>query len=179
MLRHRQPVRDRVLRCKWLKSSAGRPLLYGVKTPFRHRSLRAARITLAGSAAMLLPFLAAADSQRQLGVTGESLRATAHVNFKIVIPTVLSLDLPSGAESGRGAPGAAIFSNNHTVTLAATIRSSEESRGTVVLSSAARKVIAQKVPCMPGSRSSAALATVARADHEVGADGLVCTACMP
>jgi hypothetical protein len=146
-----------------------------VKKPFQH-GLRAARVTLASSAAML-PFLAAADSQLDVGRT--SLRATAHVNFKVVIPTVLSLDMPNDAASGRDAPGISIFSNNHNVTLSATMRSSEESRGTVVLSSAARKVIAQKIPCTPGSGSPAALPTTARRGNALGADGLVCTICMP
>jgi hypothetical protein len=142
----------------------------GVKTSFQY-GLRSARLTLTSSAAMLLPFLAAADSQLQTGLAGTSMRATAHVNFKIVIPTVLSLDMPDAPRSVREAQTVAIFSNNHNVALAASLRSSEEARRTVVLSSAARKVIEQKVACTPGSTRTAAPPAIA--------GGVVCTACMP
>jgi hypothetical protein len=147
-----------------------------VKIPFLN-ARRAARITLASSVTMLLPLLAAADSQ--LSVGGASLRATAHVDFKVVIPAVLSLDMPGDAESVRGTPSVAIFSNNHNVMLAATSRLSEKAQGSVVLSSAAKKVIAQKVACTTGSSRAAALPATTPRGGESDADGVVCTACVP
>jgi hypothetical protein len=149
-----------------------------VKTSFQH-GLRSARLTLAGSAAILLPFLAAADSQLQTGSARTSMRATAHVNFKIVIPPVLSLDMPAGSPGMRDAQTVSIYSNKHNVTLAATLGPSGEARGTVVLSSAAGKVIAQKVACTPvATRSALPLPGAPRAGQRA-ADGVVCTACMP
>jgi hypothetical protein len=97
-------------------------------------------MALAGSVAMWLPFLAAADSQVQLGAAGASLHATARVKFKIIIPAVLSLDTPGDA--ARAAQTVTLFSNNRSVALAATVGSSEVARKTVLLNSAARKVIA-------------------------------------
>jgi hypothetical protein len=126
---------------------------------------------------MLLPFLSAADSQLQAGAAGASLRATARVRFKIIIPTVLSVDASRTAE---GVPQTvAIFSNNRSVALAATLGSSEEARGTVLLNSAARKVIAQKVACAPGSNHAAAPGVPARREAGSSADAVVCTACIP
>jgi hypothetical protein len=126
---------------------------------------------------MLLPLFAAADSE--LGAAHVSLRAAARVNFKVVIPPVLSLDMPGGAQSGRDARSVAIFSNNHNVTLAATLRSSGEARATVLLSSGARKILAQKVVCMPDSSRAAALPPIARRSGDSTVAGVVCTASMP
>jgi hypothetical protein len=139
-----------------------------LKTLFQ-QGLRAARASLASCAALLLPLLAAADSQVQAGAGRETLRATAHLNFKIVIPRMLSLDLASGVESVRGAQTVAIFTNSHNVTLAATVGASDEARGNIIMNSAAKKVIAQKAACAPGaSRADAAPFTE-----------VVCTASMP
>jgi hypothetical protein len=137
-----------------------------------------ARASLASCAAVLLPLFAAADSQLQLRAGGGAVSTAAHVTFKIVIPTVLSLDMPSGAESARGELTAAVFSNGHSVALAAAVRSSEEPRGTILLNSAARKALVQNAACTPGSRRAAASAN-APLDVDPLAPALVCTACMP
>jgi hypothetical protein len=137
-----------------------------------------ARATLASCAAVLLPLFAAADSQLQVRSGSGASSATAHVTFKIVIPTVLSLDMPSDAERERGELSAAVFSNGHNVVLAAAMRSSEEPRGTLLLNSAARKALAQNAACTPGSSRSTAPVN-ARLGAESFSAGLVCTACMP
>ena len=141
--------------------------------------LSAARAALA-SGVLLLPWLAAADSQIQGGVGRSNLRGTAHVDFRIVIPRMLALDLEGAAATGVAAPGmaapvssaaapaqtVAVFANSRTIALGSTIRTSDESRGGLVLSSAARKAIAQAAVCSPApSRGAAA--------------GIVCTASMP
>ncbi len=148
---------------------------WDVKTHFFPHCFRAARITLASSVAMLLPFLAAADSQMQLGATG-ALRATARVKFKIIIPAVLSLDTPRDAASA--AQSVAVFSNNRSVALAATFGPSEDVRKIVLLNSAAKKVIAQKVACAPGSGPASTPAPVERRDG-AASGGVICTACIP
>ena len=56
------------------------------------------------AAALLLPLLAAADSRLQSAAAGSAASATASVNFKIVIPTVLYLRV--------GGETAAIMSNS-------------------------------------------------------------------
>lgn len=128
----------------------------------------AARAVLA-STVLLLPWLAAADSQIEGGAGRAALRASAHVDFKIVIPRMLALDVdPGGAASRVTAAGVtvAIYGNSRSIALGATGRVSDESRGALVLSSAARKAISQAALCAPAPSRGA--------DH-----GIVCTASMP
>jgi hypothetical protein len=137
-----------------------------------------ARASFASCAAVLLPLLAAADSQLLRRAGSGATSAAARVTFKIVIPTVLSLEMPGDAERARGEHNAAVFSNGHSVALAAALRSSEEPRGTLLLNSAARKALAQNAACAPEPRRSAAPAN-ARLGLEPLSTALVCTACMP
>jgi hypothetical protein len=131
--------------------------------------------------ALLLPLLAAADSQVQTGARNAALSATAHINFKIIIPPVLSLRMGAEFHAGAGAQNVAIMSNYRTVSLNATIRSSDDdvaiAHGNVILNAAARKIIAQDALCASQPGSAAAAAT---ADDTVKVDTqVVCTASMP
>ncbi len=121
--------------------------------------LRTPRAALASCAALLLPFLAAADSQVESGSARAALKATAHLDFKIVIPPVLSMDMADSLEVVRGAQTVAIYTNSHNATLAATLAVSDQARGNIILSSAARKIIAQNVYCAPGAAAYARLPT--------------------
>lgn len=76
-------------------------------------------------AALLLPFLASADSQLNTRAVNGAVLATAHLDFKIIIPKVLSLEMGTlRLESGIGGQPcgrhSAIMSNNRNVTLSAT-----------------------------------------------------------
>ena len=142
------------------------------------RSGLRARASLATCAAVLLPLFSAADSQLQVRSGSGASSAAAHVTFKVVIPTVLSLSMPSDAENARGELIAAVFSNGHNVALAAAVHSSEEPRGTFLLSSGARKALAQNAACTPGSSRAAAPASARLGAAPIAAQ-LVCTACMP
>ena len=73
-------------------------------------------------AALLLPLTAVPESQIETGTASTAPSATAHVNFKIVIPQVLYLRV--GAVSGEpaGAQTAAIMSNGRSATLYSTDR---------------------------------------------------------
>jgi len=122
------------------------------------------------SAALLLPSLAAAESHLQTAPASTAIRATAHVDFKIIIPRVLSLDVASGADPVPGAHAVAIFSNSRNVTLAASVRASDDARGNLILSAAARRVISQNAACTLGSSRYAAGADTNR---------IVCTVSMP
>lgn len=102
-----------------------------------------------------------------------TLKATAHLDFKIVIPRVLSMNMAESLDSVRGAQTVAIYTNSHNATLAATLPVSDRARGNIILSSAARKVIAQNVYCAPGSYAKGA------AGSRPQDDGVVCTASMP
>lgn len=137
------------------------------------KRLRFPRAALASCASLLLPFLAAADSQLEGPSPHAALKATAHLDFKIVIPRVLSMDVADSLEDVRGAQTVAIYTNSHNATLAATLPVSDEARGNIILSSAARKVIAQNVYCAPGTSARAA------AGSRPLDDGVVCTASMP
>jgi hypothetical protein len=139
-----------------------------------------ARASLASCAAVLLPLFAAADSQLELRSSSSASSAAAHVTFRIVIPPVLSLEMPGDAVSAHGELTATVFSNGHTVALAAATRPSEAPRGTLLLNSAARKALAQNAACTPGSTRSAGPGPGrARLGGEPLAAALVCTACMP
>jgi hypothetical protein len=139
---------------------------------------------LMSSAALLVPMMAVPESRIQSEGAGTGLQATAHLNFKIVIPKVLYLHV-AGAND-HDAQTVAIMSNSRNVWLTATLRTPEvqgpdgairssadsaTARGNVILSAAARKVIAQDTACSlsePGAGRPSA-----------GATQLVCTASMP
>ena len=108
------------------------------------------------TAALLLPLMTMAESHLHTG-TGAALVATAHMNFKIVIPQVLSLQV------GDMGP-VAVMSNGRTLALTATARapSAKPAPGNVILSAAARKVIAQDAVCA-----------------STGAGPVLCTASLP
>ena len=121
--------------------------------------------------AVLLPSMVAAESHLQTKAVGTASVATARVNFKIVIPTVLYLqvgnaadralgaDRPLGADRRLGAETVAIMSNSRNVTLNASVRRPDSDvplRGNVIrgapviLSASRRKVLAQDAPCTAG-----------------------------
>ena len=102
-----------------------------------------------GAAALLLPLMVAAESHIQTQAASAASAATAHVNFKIIIPTVLYLRAGGGRDRIAGAETVAIMSNSRNVTLSATVRTldSDHPRGSVILGASARKVIAQDAPC--------------------------------
>jgi hypothetical protein len=129
------------------------------------------------SGALLVPLLAAADSQLQ-GGTRRPLSASAHVSFRIVIPQVLSLDV---AESTRAArQTVAVMSNNHNVALAATVGSSASTHGHLILNSAARKIIAQDAPCTLGVPENAPGFSGADAGAgDLDSNWVICTVSMP
>ncbi len=131
-----------------------------------------ARALVAGGV-LLLPWLAAADSQPQGGPGAKNLRASAHLDFRIVIPRMLALQVAERAAPAAGltaagpasaAPTVAVYGNGRTIALGATTES-DSPRG-LVLSAAARKAIAQDAVCAPAP----ARGTVR---------GIVCTASSP
>lgn len=128
---------------------------------------------LIGSAALLLPMAAVPESRIETPAANSAMQATAHLNFKIVIPKVLYLHV-AGAND-RDAQTVAIVSNSRNVWLTASVRTTEPrgsaAHGNIILSAAARKVIAQDSVCTlsePRAHRAAA-----------GATQLVCTASMP
>jgi hypothetical protein len=135
-------------------------------------SLSRARALLAGGV-LLLPWLAAADSQSQGGPGAKNLRASAHLDFRIVIPRMLALQVdahaaPAAAGLSAASPDSpqtvAVYGNGRTIALGATTE--DDSPRGLVLSAAARKAIAQDAVCAPAP----ARGTVR---------GIVCTASSP
>jgi hypothetical protein len=100
---------------------------------------------------LLLPLWASAESQLQVGPQREKVSAAAHVDFRIVIPQVLSLDLVGNGTQATGAQRVAIFSNSRNVTLAASGGSMPAARNRVILRAAARKAIARDAVCQLSS----------------------------
>ncbi len=107
---------------------------------------------------LLLPTMTRAESHIVSGAATDSLRVTAHLNFKIVIPKVLYLSVASEDHGSAGAPTVAIMSTGRDVTLNATVRapaarvpaSLDAATNSIVLTASARKSIAQNVPCTRG-----------------------------
>lgn len=113
---------------------------------------------LMSTASLLLPLTAGSESHVQSAAPTAAVTATAAVIFKIVIPKVLSLQLDDGRSLALDTHSVSIMSNGHTVSLNATERtanSSSPSRGNVILSSAARKGIAQVAQCSLDRKRSA------------------------
>jgi hypothetical protein len=116
---------------------------------------------LIGTAVLLLPLTAATDSRVETGAPDASVSATAQVNFKIIIPTVLYLHVDDSSERAGGAETVSIMSNGRNVTLNATAPGlNGRARGSVILSAAARKSIAQKAQCRLAESGPAAHRTV-------------------
>jgi hypothetical protein len=136
------------------------------------------------AAVLLMPLMAAAESQVEAGHGSDRTMAIAHLNFRIIIPQTLYLHVNDANDRTAGAQNVAVTSNSHNVALTATLVTpsalrapsalrtapvDDFSRG-VVLSSAARKVIAQGALC---GAFAPAHGTVADARP------VVCTASMP
>ena len=125
--------------------------------------------SLLGAAALTLPLMAFGESNLQTGTT--ALTATAHVDFRIVIPKVLSLGVAGGDTQVLGAQRVAIFSNSRTVTLAASSASMPAARDNVILSAAARKAISREAACRLPADAPSGVAS--------NTGGMVCTVAMP
>ena len=150
------------------------------------RALSAARLALlvAGSVTptLLPPTLVEAESRIQTGAANATLNATAHVNFKIVIPQVLYLHVDGGTAGAAGAQTVAVMSNGRNVTLNATLRTPDSNvpaRGNLILSAAARKIIAQDARCMPPLAPVAAPPAGVHGPGNIGTRQVICTVSMP
>jgi hypothetical protein len=124
-----------------------------------------------GAAAVLLPPTAAPDSHLQTQAGSSAASATAHVNFKIIIPPVLYLHVAGANEGAADSRTVDVMSNNHNVTLTATTRTPAGSvAGNVILSATARKIIAQDAVCMPSASAHRGMGQGNR---------VICTASIP
>jgi len=120
---------------------------------------------------LLLPLWAPAESQLQVGPRSGKVSAAAHVDFRIVIPQVLSLDLVGNGTQATCAQRVAIFSNSRNVTLAASSGSMVAARNRVILRAAARKAIARDAVCqLPSDVAGGALSLP---------QAMICTVSMP
>jgi len=84
------------------------------------------------------------------------LSATAHVDFQIIIPKVLYLELGRSSAHRGGADSVAVYSNGRSLTLVATQRvetaapaAGAAHAGNVILSAPTRQVIATRTACTP------------------------------
>jgi hypothetical protein len=102
------------------------------------------------TASLLLPLTAASESHVQTAAPTSRVTATASVNFKIVIPKVLSLQINDADRLSLDAQTVTIMSNGHNVSLNATARTAQSvahAGGHLILNSASRKGIAQIAQC--------------------------------
>ena len=109
------------------------------------------------TASLLLPLTAVPESHVQTVEPSSAVTATAHVNFKIIIPQVLSLQMGDGNSLALDRETVAIMSNGHNVSLNATeprAAGGTRSQHNLILSSAARKGIAQDAHCRLGLKAA-------------------------
>ena len=104
------------------------------------------------AAVILLPAWTVADSSVQTEVAASRLVATAHVTIKIIIPQSLYLSVGGDELGAAGAHAvSAMSSNGPAATLTATaLRPANDVHGNVILSAAARRVIALEAACRAG-----------------------------
>lgn len=126
---------------------------------------------LACATGLLLPWWAVAESQLQAGAVAGKGSAAAHVNFRIVIPPVLSLGLAGGDTQAGAVQKVVIFSNNRAVSLAATAGVLPAAHDSLVLRAAAGRVIAREAACR--------LPTDAAPGVAAKTDRMICTVSMP
>jgi hypothetical protein len=120
---------------------------------------------------LLLPLWAAAESHLQAAPQSGKVSAAAHVDFRIVIPKVLSVGLAGGDTQSPGAQRVAIFSNSRNVSLAASGGSRPAASNNVILRAAAGKVIAREAACqLPADASRGVFPKT---------NGMICTVSMP
>jgi hypothetical protein len=120
---------------------------------------------------LLLPLWAAAESHLLAAPESRKVSATAHVDFRIVIPKVLSLGVAGGDTQGPGAQKVAIFSNGRNVTLTASPGSKPAAGNNLMLSAAAGKVIAREAACQLPADAARGIA--------FKTNGMICTVSMP
>jgi hypothetical protein len=148
----------------YLTVNGGRPLIKSSEHESLDRNLGAGVHSVAvrgliASVVLFMPMMAMAESHLDCGAIAASLNATAHVNFKIVIPKVLYLNVAS-EDDRAGAPTVVVMSTGRDVTLNATLRAPAAAGpasvhaaagSSIVLTATARKSIAQNVPCTRGN----------------------------
>jgi len=128
-----------------------------------HRGWRAGPL-LVGAALCAMPRFAAPDSHLVTGPRDQALRASAHLDFKIIIPSVLGLDLEPG-RARAGALGVALFGNTRGLTLGSSIEGAPTPRHGLILTAVARGVISEHAFCA--------------LDAPLGPRRVLCTAAMP
>jgi hypothetical protein len=128
------------------------------------------------SSALLLPYTVAADSQLRSGTRGPS-SVSAHVRFRVIIPTMLSLEMVDSPRA-TGTQTVSIVSNSRNVALGATVGTSALSMGHVILSAAARRTIAQDAPCV-AQRAPGAAGSEAAHVNSAPVERVICTVSMP
>jgi hypothetical protein len=148
------------------------------------RVFSAARLVLlvgGGGAVWMLPVTAVPESRVETAAPGAALVATAHVNFKIIVPKVLYLQVGSSSDRAIGAETVAVMSNSHNATLNATVRTLEANapaRGNLILSAAGRSIIAQDAQCSLGAGRAPPARTASMAGP-TAAQRVICTVSMP
>jgi hypothetical protein len=149
-----------------------------------HMSHTARFVLLVGggvAAAWLMPSMAVPESRVASGAPGAALTTPARVAFKIIIPKMLYVRVGDVTENALDAGMVAVMSNSHNATLNAALRtldSSAQARGNLILTSAAKKGIAQNAQCSL-AHSAVPAAAASSADRNGAARQLICTVSMP
>ncbi|MDP8985690.1 MAG: hypothetical protein M3N97_11770 [Pseudomonadota bacterium] len=146
--------------------------MISASTSFPGTCCSAALCALLTATGLLLPMGGAAESQLGTGKSNARVSASAHVDFRIVIPQTLSLDVANGDTQRAGTQSVApvaIYSNSRNVTLAASTGSAPAARNNVVLRATAGKVIERGAACRFPDDARGAAET----------NRMICTVAMP
>jgi hypothetical protein len=143
-------------------------------------------VAVLAAAALLLPGPLSAESSLQSGAKTASVGASAHLDFRIIIPPVLALSIESGNLAPGAAPRVSILSNTRHVMLTASAPLTGDlhaaplpsrDRGTLLLGARRGSVISTASACgrgaprtVAGSRASAPVVDLLP---------VVCTVTMP
>lgn len=141
--------------------------------------------TLIGAATLcLLPVAVSAESSLAIGTRTASPGARAHVDFKIVIPSVLGLSLVEANEPGSRGATLKVVSNGRQVSMSAALTESAapgySARVTAAILRAPRRgVIEQSADCAVGAPRAVAAGARRSARTVVDLAPLLCTASTP
>lgn len=145
--------------------------------PFRPDRSRARLV--AALVALLATGGAVAESSLQSGVRTKSTGASAHLDFRIVIPPVLALRLEPDAIAAGDAPRVSIESNTRHALLTASSPTGAALAGTLLVRAGRGVVLHEEAGCRLVAPRPVPAALVARGAAIVDQRPVICTVALP
>jgi len=172
-----------------------------------HKQRRRAVAGAVIGATLLVPWQVTAESSLASGARTANVGATAHLDFRVIIPPVLALSIDGAGAAARGAPRVSIFSNTRQVLFTASASpvadgrvgpgrpgagaapgpraqaaagaSADAQPRTVLLSAARHAVIRAESSCQPGGPRVVATPGSLPRTPVIDLRPVICTVAMP